>query len=198
MALYKPFKSIVLLGPPGSGKGTLGKFLGSKKEFFHLSSGEIFRNLPPHTKEGKLYQEYAAKGELIPDNQTIYIWHAYVCNLIEKKQFCPEKQILVLDGIPRNKKQVELISSYIEVCAILVLQVSDIKLLAQRICKRALVEKREDDADSAIFSRRMHVYKEQTEELLQCYPSSKIHPLDATAPPESIQNQSLQLLSCVL
>ena len=55
------FSSILLFGPPGSGKGTLGKFLASAGTQFHLSSGDIFRSLPAYSPAGKLYYT-PAKG----------------------------------------------------------------------------------------------------------------------------------------
>ncbi|MGE5643830.1 MAG: adenylate kinase family protein, partial [Byssovorax cruenta] len=63
---------IVLLGPPGVGKGTQSKILSERSGLVHISSGDIFReNLKNETELGKLAQTYMSKGELVPDDVTI-------------------------------------------------------------------------------------------------------------------------------
>ncbi len=94
------FRSVLIFGPPGSGKGTLGKFLSSAGNHFHLSSGDIFRGLSPESPAGKLYHHYAGKGLLLPDEVTIQIWHHYVNGLIATNRYFPSQQLLLLDGIP--------------------------------------------------------------------------------------------------
>ena len=59
-----PMRAILIFGPPGSGKGTLGKFLSSAGNHFHLSSGDIFRSLSPESPAGQIYHNYAGKGLL--------------------------------------------------------------------------------------------------------------------------------------
>ena len=98
----EPLRSILIFGPPGSGKGTLGKSLSSAGNHFHLSSGDIFRGLSPESPAGKVYHNYAGKGLLLPDDTTIQIWHHYVHGLIATNRYFPEQQLLLLDGIPRT------------------------------------------------------------------------------------------------
>ena len=63
---------IVLLGPPGVGKGTQAKILAREKDLAHISSGDLFReNIKNETELGKLAQSYMNKGELVPDDVTI-------------------------------------------------------------------------------------------------------------------------------
>src|SRR5689334_7523772 len=64
----RKYRSILIFGPPGAGKGTLGKFLSSAGNHFHLSSGDIFRGLSPESPAGKIYHSYAGKGHLLPDD----------------------------------------------------------------------------------------------------------------------------------
>ena len=85
----QPFRSVVVFGPPGSGKGTLGKFLSSAGNHFHLSSGDIFRGLSPESPAGQLYHSYASKGLLLPDEVTIQIWLQYVHGLIATNRYFP-------------------------------------------------------------------------------------------------------------
>src|SRR3990167_2109791 len=78
----QPMSAVLIFGPPGSGKGTLGKFLSSAGNHFHLSSGDIFRGLSPESPAGQVYHEYAGKGLLLPDEITIKIWRHFVQGLI--------------------------------------------------------------------------------------------------------------------
>ena len=109
-----PYRSILLFGPPGSGKGTLGKFLSSAGNHYHLSSGDIFRGLSPESEAGKLFHSYAGKGKLVPDSVTIQIWHHFVGGLIATNCYFPHEQFLLLDGVPRTLNQASLIEPYIE------------------------------------------------------------------------------------
>ena len=101
-------RSVLIFGPPGSGKGTLGKFLSSAGNHFHLSSGDIFRGLSPESPAGQLYHTYASKGLLLPDELTIEIWRHFVDGLIATNRYFPASQLLLLDGIPRTIRQADL------------------------------------------------------------------------------------------
>src|SRR5271169_4211059 len=135
----EPFRSVLIFGPPGSGKGTLGKFLSSAGNHFHLSSGDIFRGLSPESPAGRLYHNYAGKGLLLPDEVTIQIWHHYVHGLIATNRYFPEQQLLLLDGVPRTLRQADLLDRYIRVEGIIVLEMQGTEELIKRIQRRALI-----------------------------------------------------------
>jgi adenylate kinase len=92
---------IVLLGPPGAGKGTQAKILMQKTNLVHISSGDIFReNLKNGTELGRIAQEYMNKGELVPDNVTI--------DMIRERFSRPDcANGAILDGFPRTVPQAE-------------------------------------------------------------------------------------------
>ena len=92
---------IVLLGPPGVGKGTQAKILSERSGLVHISSGDIFReNLKNKTELGKLAQTYMTKGELVPDDLTIA--------MIKDRLSRPDcKNGAILDGFPRTPAQAE-------------------------------------------------------------------------------------------
>ncbi len=97
------YRTILLFGAPGSGKGTQGKILGQVPGFFHLSCGEVFRGLNPASELGKTFLEYSSQGKLVPDSYTVQLWCEHIDRLVHTHHFHPEGTILLLDGIPRNR-----------------------------------------------------------------------------------------------
>lgn len=92
-------KYIVLLGPPGAGKGTQAEIISDKMGLAHISSGDIFReNLKAQTELGKLAQGFMNRGELVPDDVTIAMIRERL-----KKPDC--QQGALLDGFPRTPAQ---------------------------------------------------------------------------------------------
>jgi len=98
-------KYIVLLGPPGAGKGTQAKILASDLNLVHVSSGDIFReNIKNQTELGVSAQSFIQKGELVPDELTI--------SMIRERISRPDCQSGVLfDGFPRTPAQAEALES---------------------------------------------------------------------------------------
>ena len=92
---------IVLLGPPGVGKGTQAKILSEQTGLAHISSGDLFReNLKNQTELGKLAQTYMTKGELVPDDVTIA--------MIRERLSRPDCEAgAILDGFPRTPAQAD-------------------------------------------------------------------------------------------
>ena len=193
-----PMRAILIFGPPGSGKGTLGKFLSSAGNHFHLSSGDIFRSLSPESPAGQLYHNYAGKGLLLPDEITIQIWHHYVHGLIATNRYFPVSQLLLLDGIPRTIRQADLLQKYITVERIIVLEVEQIEELIKRIQRRALIEKRTDDLDPQILRTRMEVYQKDTMKVLKHYPEKLIARFNASQKPLEVLRDVLVSLSSLL
>lgn len=191
----EPFRSILIFGPPGSGKGTLGKFLSSAGNHFHLSSGDIFRGLSPESPAGKLYHRYAGKGLLLPDEVTFQIWHHFVHGLIATNRYFPTQQLLLLDGVPRTLRQADLLIKHIKIEGIIVLEVKNFEILIKRLQRRSLIEKRTDDMDPTILRTRMEVYMQDTVKLLNHYPSNLISRFNAEQKPLEVLRDVLSGLS---
>jgi adenylate kinase len=96
---------IVLLGPPGVGKGTQAKILSERSGLAHISSGDLFReNLKKQTELGKLAQTYMTKGELVPDDVTVA--------MIRERLSRPDcKDGAILDGFPRTPAQADALEN---------------------------------------------------------------------------------------
>lgn len=197
-SIDKPLQSILLFGPPGSGKGTLGRSLAQAGNHCHLSSGDIFRGLSPASPAGQLFSTYASKGHLLPDDVTIAIWHQYVMGLITTNRYFPEEQLLLLDGLPRTPEQAKCLDSYVNVRHVIVLDMPNIDNLVLRMKKRALIEGRADDANETVLRTRMEVYEKQTSALLRHYPQDKISRFNADQRPLEVLRDVLVKLCPLL
>src|SRR4051812_30778378 len=141
MADTTRYRTILLFGAPGSGKGTQGKILGMIPGFYHSSTGDIFRSLDLQSETGRKFWEYAGRGELVPDEFTIKLWRQYITGKEYTNEFHPETEFLVLDGLPRNVTQAELLRDAIDVVAIIYLRADKAKMI-ERLRRRALKENR--------------------------------------------------------
>ncbi|MFC5049286.1 adenylate kinase family protein [Rubritalea spongiae] len=180
--------AILILGAPGSGKGTQGKALGMVPRFFHCACGDVFRSLDTRTELGKKFVEYSSKGQLVPDELTIQLWEAQIENWKEGNVYFPETDILILDGIPRNVKQAEILSDYIDVHHIFHLSCPDRSELARRMQKRALRENRIDDASESVIEDRIRTYEAETKPILEFYPDEIRTDIDATQQPIKVMH----------
>lgn len=99
---------IVMLGPPGVGKGTQAKILSEKTGLAHISSGDLFReNLKNQTELGKLAQTYMTKGELVPDDVTVA--------MVKDRLTRPDCRAgAILDGFPRTPAQAEALQKMLQ------------------------------------------------------------------------------------
>ena len=179
MLTQNRYPSILLIGPPGVGKGTQGKMLGAIPGFFHLATGDMFRSLDKESEIGLEFTRYSSQGLLVPDFLTVRRWRQHVEQLIARELYSPSTDILLLDGIPRSEPQAESMREYIDPFMIIHLVCEDIDEMVRRMQKRASEQGRPDDADESVIRKRFEVYKEQTAPVLACYDDSIISNIDA-------------------
>ena len=187
------YRTILLFGAPGSGKGTQGKIIGNIPGFHHNATGDIFRSLDLQSPMGRTFWEYAGRGQLVPDEFTISLWKQFIKGLELVNQFHPETEFLVLDGIPRTIKQAELLDDTLDVAGIIYLRAEKAKMF-ERLRRRALKENRLDDASDEVINKRMEVFERETRPTLDFYPKEIVHRIDATMSQIRILHEIVTLL----
>ncbi len=189
------FPTILLFGAPGVGKGTQGAILGRIPGFFHLSCGDVFRSLNIQSTDGREIYEYSSKGKLVPDDLTIRIWKKSLDGHIALSHYKPPYEFLILDGIPRNPRQVELVADSINVLQVIHLVCTDEQSMIDRIKRRAIRENRSDDANEEIIKTRYDVYRKQSEPVINCYPPEIVSRVEANNSPVEVLQQ---ILTCLI
>lgn len=192
---HSRYKSVLLFGAPGVGKGTQGKILGQIPGFYHLSCGDVFRSLDINSPEGREIYKYSSRGELVPDEITIRVWKRALDAYTTLSYYKPHEDILILDGLPRNRRQAELIEDHIEVERIIHLTCADEQAMVHRMRRRAIRENRADDADEKVIMHRFGVYKRETTAVLDYYPESLVDLVDAIGSPAEVL---MQVLKCII
>jgi adenylate kinase len=180
------YKTFLLFGAPGSGKGTQGKTLGSIPRFFHCPCGDVFRSIDTRTKVGQAFLDYSSKGQLVPDEVTVQLWQAAIGAAVDAHKFKPDIDILVLDGIPRNVNQAKIMEDMINVERVFHLSCPNRETLFGRLKKRALKDNRLDDANEEVIQRRLAIYEDESKPVLDYYSTDKVHVVDATQPPSKV------------
>ena len=157
---------LIMMGPPGAGKGTQAKFVAEHFKIPAISTGDIFRaNVGEGTELGLKAKQYMDAGDYVPDEVT----NLMVRNRIDE----PDAESgFLLDGYPRTLAQVEELDGMIkftghELDAVVVLTVDQDEIV-QRLLQRAQVEGRADDTEDVI-RKRQELYVEQTEPLIEVY-----------------------------
>lgn len=178
--------AVLFLGAPGAGKGTQGAILAQIPRFYHLSSGDMFRQLDTRTDVGRQFVEFSKRGELVPDELTVKLWASYMNDLVTMHKYKPDIDILVLDGIPRNVRQAEILANHVEVHQVFHLSCPNRDELARRMRKRALKEQRLDDASETVIQHRIRTYEEETKPILEFYGDEIRCDVDATQSPAKV------------
>lgn len=185
------YQTILLFGAPGAGKGTQGKIIGQIPGFFHVSCGDIFRSMDMNSKLGRIFREYSTRGELVPDDVTVQMWHQNIHAQTILSIYKPAVDILVLDGIPRNPAQAVMMKKHIKVLKVVHLMCPDKDRMIERLQRRALKENRADDAKVDVIQRRWQVYERETFPVLECYDKKIIADVDAMGSPAGVLQQIL-------
>jgi len=167
-------KGILLFGYPGSGKGTQGQILAALPGFHHISTGEIFRNLDASNPHYDDVQATIRAGDLVSDELVMRLFSHHIQNV-------PENDFLVIDGLPRNRDQVDRLSALTEIVKIFKLSVYDESVVVKRLRERARVQGRPDDTE-AVIEHRLDVYRNETESCIRAYKGTILTRIQANQP----------------
>ena len=179
--------NIVLLGPPGSGKGTLAKSLVDKYGYSLISTGDILRDEKKSGSEiGKKINDIIGKGNLVPDK--------LIFDIIEKKLSEIDGPVII-DGTPRTIPQGEFLEKITDVGLVIFINASD-ETVKERIKQRGKTSGREDDQDPAVAEKRLNQYKNETEPLVEFYKNKgKLVTIDGEVGKEGVLKEVENVLS---
>lgn len=189
------YRTILLFGAPGSGKGTQGKILGAVPNLFHFACGDAFRSLRITDPIGRVFIEHSSKGQLVPDEPTIDLWRRNIEACTVNGTFDPERDTLVLDGIPRNVRQAEMLNHTLDVRAVVHLTCRDTSKMIERLQRRALRENRLDDANLDIIRERLETYNRETKPVLDFYGPKIVHDIDSSQTPVNVLRSILEVIA---
>jgi len=188
------YRTILLFGAPGSGKGTQGKILGTIPNFFHCACGDVFRAAKADSSLGRVFLKYSSRGQLVPDEPTVELWREFIRNCERTGRFRPEHDTLVLDGIPRNVHQAQMLADTLDVIAMIYLRCANMEALVERLQKRALKENRLDDANVEVIRDRFKTYEKESKPVLDFYGKKLLRRVDATQTPLEVLRDVLKIV----
>jgi len=153
---------LILIGPPGAGKGTQCQRLAGMLQVPHLSTGEMLRTaVREGSPAGRQAASYMEQGQLVPD--------ALIVGMVSQRLQSPDcRNGCLLDGFPRTLAQAATLDDLLERRAMSLDGVIELAVPRDELVRRMLARKREDD-DPEIFSRRIVSFEEQTAPLLDYY-----------------------------
>jgi len=169
---------VILFGAPLIGKGTQGEILGSLPGYFHISMGQLFRQLPKTDERRKHVEKLMETRALVPDELVFEIFNEYKQSIIQTGDYVPGRDILIVDGLPRNVSQVSEFNERANVMQIIYMTASNIEELKKRAKIRAIVEGRQDDFDEATVIKGLENFKAETLPLLEQYDGTPVMEID--------------------
>ena len=158
-------KILIIMGPPGSGKGTFSTKLAERNGFVHISTGDLIRNSDDKELKAKI-----AKGEYADDKTMVRM-------LKKELEKVDLSKGIIFDGFPRTIKQAGMLDSLLGKLGVglnhaIYLDLNE-EIAKKRILKRAEKENRKDDKDSEVVGKRFRTYEEKTSPLIDLYKKSR-------------------------
>jgi len=211
--------NLILIGPPGSGKGTQAELLREKNGFVHYSTGEVFRDhIRRKSPVGAKVEEYVTSGKLVPDDVVLEVVNAFMADNVGKP--------ILFDGFPRTIPQAEGLDKVlaehkltVDMAVLVDLPDDEVvtRLTARRQCRKCgkiynltfkppkvtgicddcggALYQRKDDTETVIRDR-LRTYHEQTEPVLHYYSGQgKLKRIDGALGRDSVYQEILRLIA---
>ena len=178
--------NIILLGPPGAGKGTQAEYISKKFDLNKVSTGDLFReNIKNNSPLGQKANEFVNSGKLVPDQIVTDMINNWLISNTDN---------WLLDGFPRTINQAKSLNQILKSCnqilnSVLLISVPN-NMLVDRLLERQKIEKRSDDNMETI-QVRINTYEEETKPLITHYQQENI--LSEIDGSQSISNVSISI-----
>jgi adenylate kinase len=170
-------RAILLFGYPGSGKGTQGRILSALPGFHHVAMGDILRGLTAAHPLYPAIHEQIRQGNLVSDDLVMELFGSHLASLA-----LPPNDFVIVDGVPRNRRQVDLLNRLVDVIKIFKLSIYDEAVVIDRLRRRAQAQNRPDDSSEAVIRHRLVVYRSETESCITTYPGTILTRIQANQP----------------
>ena len=180
---------LVLVGPPGAGKGTQASLLAERLDVPHISTGDLFRaNLSEMTPLGVEAKRYMDAGDLVPDEVT--------CRMVQSRIMQDDAgKGFILDGFPRTLPQADALDAMLDELGVTLDAVVEFAVADEVVVERLLGRGRSDDTEDVIRNRQK-VYRDETAPLLDHY-RAKLVSVDAVGAVDEIAQRLVDALARV-
>jgi adenylate kinase len=172
---------LLLIGAPGSGKGTQAERLAQRFGITHISSGDLLRqHVKDHTRIGQVIKSYLDRGDLVPDG--------VVMDMLRKPVVAAARAGgYVLDGFPRTVEQARASFPTAHALGVEVQVAVHLDVPRPELVRRLLARRRGSEDTEAVIERRLQVYLEKTVPLLEYYAEREwVFTVDGAQPPEAV------------
>jgi adenylate kinase len=151
--------------------------------------GDILRAVTPGHPLYENVQTYVRRGDLVPDDLVMDLFARHIQQLK-----CEPDDFLIIDGVPRNARQVERLNQIVDVIKIFKLSIYDERIVVERMRKRAKAQNRPDDASDEVIQHRLNVYRTETEASTKAYPGTILTRIHANQPIFDVHLDIIQAL----
>jgi adenylate kinase family enzyme len=167
------YRTIALIGYPGTGKTSVGKILDKANGYKHYSNGEELRKLMFKKELPVEIEKYMNNGLAIPMSLVFPIIKKIIHEKIKEGKYIPSRDILILDGLPRDEKQLVQMKKFFQIFKVFCFFVNNKEVIMKRI-KNKKREKRKDDKNPKVIKRRINLVDREINNILRHFHQDQI------------------------